>query len=131
MFGFQKSSHDTRARSIALGGLRTNVMIADNDLNITYMNSSVVTMMKDAEADLKKELPRFSVATLIGSNIDVFHKNPTYQRKMLSGLDKPHGATIRVGQRVFDLLVTPLSHRNKRIGFSVEWSDARERLLKS
>ncbi len=129
MFGFHKSRHEAATRATALNALRTNVMIADNDLNITYMNPSVVALMKDAEADLKKELPRFSVASLIGSNIDVFHKNPSYQRKMLTSLDKPHKAMIQVGDRSFDLQVVPLMDRGKRNGFVVEWADARERLL--
>ena len=117
------------AKSAALDALRTNVMLADAELNIVYMNPSVTALMREAEAELKQELPRFSVATLIGSNIDVFHKNPGHQRRMLAVLDKPHAATIQVGQRVFDLLITPLFEKGRRSGFVVEWADARERLL--
>ncbi|UEM06966.1 hypothetical protein JL101_031295 (plasmid) [Skermanella rosea] len=46
--------------------------------------------MREAEEDLKKELPRYSAATLIGSDFNVFHKNPGHQRAMLAALDKPH-----------------------------------------
>ncbi|HEX2526514.1 MAG TPA: PAS domain-containing methyl-accepting chemotaxis protein [Geminicoccus sp.] len=113
----------------ALGMLRANVMIADCNLNIIYMNDAVVRLMRDAESDLKKELPKFSVDKLVGSNIDIFHKNPAHQRKMLGALDKPHSATIQVGPWAFDLLVTPLVERGKRIGFVVEWADAKHRLL--
>ncbi len=42
---------------------------------------------------------------------------------------KPHTATIKVGSRVFDLLVTPIIRSGKRTGFVVEWADARARLL--
>ena len=128
MFGRRKNTKAAASRIIALNALRTNVMIADNDLNITYVNPSVLALMQEAEADLKKELPRFSVTGLIGSNIDVFHKNPTYQRKMLATLDKPLHATIRVGTRVFDLIVSPLIEKATRIGFVVEWADAKARL---
>ena len=113
----------------ALDALRTNVMIADNDLNITYMNPAVAALMREAEADLRKDLPRFDASRLIGANIDSFHKNPAYQRSKLANLDKPHSATIKVGTRVFDLLVSPLIESAKRIGFVVEWADAQERLL--
>lgn len=112
----------------SLSAIGANVMIADNNLNITYMNPAVMALMQEAETDLKKELPRFSVATLIGSNIDVFHKNPSHQRTMLAVLQKPHNATIRVGSRAFDLLVSPLFEKGKRIGFVVEWADAKYRL---
>jgi PAS domain S-box-containing protein len=127
MFG-SKQRDSVTAMTTALNTLRTNVMIADNDLNITYMNQAVLALMREAEADLCKELPKFSVATLIGSNIDIFHKNPAYQRKLLSGLTKPHNATIQVGPRVFDLVVSPLMENGKRIGFAVEWANAKDRL---
>ncbi|WP_137181533.1 methyl-accepting chemotaxis protein [Roseomonas sp. AR75] len=104
-------------------------MIADAELNITYVNASAMALMRESEAELKRELPRFDTKTLLGSNIDIFHKNPKHQRGMLAALDKPHAATIRVGSRVFDLLVTPLQDKGARIGFVVEWSDARHRLL--
>ncbi|KQR71544.1 chemotaxis protein [Rhizobium sp. Leaf341] len=48
---------------------------------------------------------------------------------MLAALKNRHNATIRVGTRVFDLLVTPLKSGNKTTGFVVEWADAKARLL--
>jgi methyl-accepting chemotaxis protein len=93
------------------------------------MNKSVTELLREAEHELKRELPRLSMATLIGSNIDVFHKNPAHQRNMLATLARPHAATIQVGGRLFDLLVVPIMNKGKRTGFAVEWTDARERLL--
>jgi methyl-accepting chemotaxis protein len=119
----------TAAKTLALEALQANVMIADAKLNITYMNPAVIELLKEAEADLKKELPKFSVAGLIGSNIDVFHKNPAHQRGMLAALKQRHSATITVGTRVFDLLVTPLKQGAKTVGFVVEWADAKARIL--
>jgi methyl-accepting chemotaxis protein len=116
-------------KTAALDSLRSNVMLADEKLNITYMNRSLVQLMQQAEDELKRELPRFSMATLIGSNIDIFHRNPAHQRSMLANLERQHAATIRVGSRVFDLMVIPIMNGGKRTGFAVEWADARERLL--
>ncbi|EDQ32491.2 PAS domain S-box [Hoeflea phototrophica DFL-43] len=127
MYGFQ--GKDARSKMLAIAGLRANVMIADSNLNITYLNDSVKTMLREAETELKAELPAFSVDTLVGSNIDVFHKNPSHQRNMLSAMKEPHSATIRVGSYAFDLLVTPLTERGKTLGFVVEWANAKERLL--
>ena len=128
MLGFGKTDQKIINRANALDALRTNVMVADENFNIVYMNPSVITLMREAEADLKKELPNFSVDRLMGSNIDIFHKNPQHQRRMLTALTKPHAATIRVGRLVFDLLVTPLSNDGRRAGYVVEWSDAAARL---
>ncbi len=128
-WNWRARSARTSSEIAALAALRTNVMIADAAMNITYMNPALTRFMQEAEADLKAELPRFDAAKLIGSNIDIFHKDPSHQRRMLAALDKPHEATIRVGKRVFDLLVTPLTAADQRIGFVVEWADAQERLL--
>ena len=99
-------------------------MIANEKLEITYMNQSIIEMLKAAEKDIQKDLPRFSVATLIGSNIDVFHKNPSHQRTMLEKLRSTHKATIKIGGRTFDLNANPIFNaNNKRIATAVEWLD--------
>ncbi|HTI00141.1 MAG TPA: methyl-accepting chemotaxis protein [Acidisoma sp.] len=117
------------ARLAALDLIRTNVMLADAKLNITYMNPPLLTFMREAEKELKRELPQFSVDKLIGSNIDIFHKHPQHQRTLLATLDKPHFATITIGLRRFDLQVVPLRSGSRITGYLVEWADAQQRLL--
>ena len=104
-------------------------MIADADFKIIYMNPAVTALMKEAEEDLRRDLPEFKADSLIGRDMGVFHKNPAHQVRLLNYLTKPHAATISVGNRVFDLRATPLYEGEERIGFVVEWADARERLL--
>src|SRR5206468_2162263 len=126
----RRSKKSDLAKSLATDALLTaNVMVSDVDLNIVYMNAAVIALMKEAEADIRKDLPNFSVATLIGSNIDVFHKDPRHQRRMLESLTTTQRATIRVGGRTFDLVATPLKDpAGKRAGVVVEWADATLRL---
>ena len=112
----------------ALDAISANVMIADDQLRILYFTPALADFLREAEADIQRDLPNFSVASLVGSNIDIFHKQPTHQRTMLAALVKPHAAMIAVGGRKFDLLVTPLSDKGRRAGFTVEWSDAANRL---
>ena len=116
------------SKTSALDGLNANVMIADENLNITYMNESLVSLMREAEADLRATLPRFSVDDLIGSNIDIFHKNPSHQRSMLGRMLQPHSTTIEIGNRSFDVTLTPVMKQGRRAGFTVEWADAAPRL---
>ncbi|MBV9565122.1 MAG: PAS domain-containing methyl-accepting chemotaxis protein [Bradyrhizobium sp.] len=127
MFG-RKPSSDTLTL-LSTKTISANVMIADENFNIVYMNDAVVALLREAEADLKKEIPRFSVATLIGTSIDVFHKDPSHQRRLLQGLTSAHRATIRIGKRTFDLLASPVSKPDgSRAGVVVEWADASARL---
>jgi nitrogen-specific signal transduction histidine kinase len=60
-FAKARSRNAPMAKLAGLEALRANVMLADNDLNITYVNTTALALMKEAEADLKKELPRFDV----------------------------------------------------------------------
>ncbi|MEZ5823084.1 MAG: PAS domain-containing methyl-accepting chemotaxis protein [Xanthobacteraceae bacterium] len=123
-----KSSADTLA-ILAAKAISTNVMVADNNFNIVFMNESVAALLREAEADLRKELPKFDVSTLIGSNIDVFHKNPAHQRRVLEGLNSQLRASIKVGKWTFDLVATPLKNPDgSRAGVVVEWADASARL---
>ena len=72
------------AQRMALDAVQANIMTADPDMRITYVNPAMMAMLEAAEADMVKELPRFSTKTLVGSNIDVFHKFPDHQRTMLA-----------------------------------------------
>jgi methyl-accepting chemotaxis protein len=128
MFNRRPRGNDL-AKSIATDLLTANVMVADASLTIVYMNEAVMRLLKEAEPDIKKELPRFSTSTLIGSNIDVLYKNPSHLRRMLENLNAMHRATINVGGHTFDLLATPLKDEDgKRVGVSLEWTDAAVRL---
>lgn len=115
---------ETRRIKDALDACSTNVMMADAEFNIVYMNPAVQNMMRVAESDLKKELPNFNANDLIGKNIDVFHKNPAHQRSMLAKLSSTYQTNIHVGARTFELIATPIfDDDTNRLGTVVEWAD--------
>lgn len=117
------AAENARVKS-ALDGVTTNVMVADANLDIVYMNQSVQLMLADAESDLRKELPHFDAKNLVGQNIDQFHKNPQHQRTMLAKLESTYRTQIQVGRRIFNLIASPVyTDNNEKIGFVVEWAD--------
>ncbi len=95
-----------------------NIMTADLNLNLTYMNPKSRETLKR----LEKYLP-MPVDRLIGQSIDIFHKNPAHQRTMLaSERNLPHQAKIKVGPETLDLLVSPMFDQNRRyLGPMVTW----------
>ncbi|MGE3847639.1 MAG: methyl-accepting chemotaxis protein [Gammaproteobacteria bacterium] len=108
----------------ALDNVTTNVMIADADGIIRYMNHSVTSMLNHAEADIRKELANFDAKRLLGVNFDVFHKNPAHQRNLLGQLRGVHRAQIAVGGRHFSLTASPIfDEQGVRQGTVVEWKD--------
>jgi len=117
-----------RAKLASLETISANIMIADEKLKILYVNGATRRLLEAAEHEMRAELPQFSMAKLVGSNIDIFHKNPEHQRKMLGALKSRHDATIKVGSHVFDLIVTPLKTGAKTVGYVVEWADAKARI---
>lgn len=120
----QNAVSDARIRK-AMDVTSTNVMIADANRDVVYMNEAVAKMMHDVEDDLKKELPQFSAASIIGTNIDRFHKNPQHQISMLDRLTSTYTTEIVVGQLTFRLKASPIfdPDTRERLGTVVEWQD--------
>ncbi|MCO7191128.1 MULTISPECIES: methyl-accepting chemotaxis protein [unclassified Pseudoalteromonas] len=119
----QAANENLRVRR-ALDNVQTNTMIADSDNTIVYMNQAVLEMMRNAEPDLRKDLPNFDSSQLIGQNIDVFHRNPAHQRRLLETLSKPYKTEIKVGGRTFGLVANPIvTDTGERAGTVVEWED--------
>src|SRR5262245_51264027 len=79
-----------------------NIIMATTDLVITYLNPSSVNTLRKFE-----HLLPFPADQLVGKSIDSFHKNPSYQRKMLANpRNLPHRAVIQLGPEKLDLLVS-------------------------
>lgn len=114
----------TRLQSM-LDNLPTNVLVADKDLVIRYMNPASTRKLRR----LQQHLP-VSVDEIVGSSIDIFHKNPSHQRAMLAnGDDLPHRAQIKVADEILDLLVTAIrDHRGQYIGPMVTWDVVTEKV---
>ena len=108
----------------ALNKAGTNVMIADVDNRILFMNETMRAMLRRNEAELRKALPKFDPSHLIGESIDVFHKNPAHQRGLLASLRDTYRAKVEVGPLHFALTVNPiLDELGNRLGTVVEWLD--------
>jgi methyl-accepting chemotaxis protein len=109
--------------SSALNACRTNVMLADENYAIVFMNKAQIELLQEAERDLRKDLPEFEVRRVIGSSIDIFHKNPSHQRQLMDKLRSTYEADIKIGGRAFHLIATPVFEAERRLGTVVEWRD--------
>lgn len=76
------------------------VMTVDpTSYRITYVNETSKRTLGQIEAHLPIE-----AADLLGASIDVFHRNPMHQRRLLADPGNlPHHARIKVGPEVLDL----------------------------
>ncbi len=126
--GFEFADTKNRAEQAerirqALDVAATNVMVADPGHNIIYTNASLNAMLEACEADMRKDLPSFRAAEVLGANIDQFHKNPAHQRGMLERMSSSHKTRLTLGGRRFDLIVNPIVLAGRRLGTVVEWKD--------
>ena len=102
-----------------------NILLANTDLEITYANPSSIKTLKTLEKFLPCKLD-----DLVGQVIDIFHKDPAYQRKILSN-DKnlPHRAIIDFAEEKLDLLVSPTyDDEGTYLGPMVTWEVITEKL---
>jgi len=109
---------------VALDSASTNMMVTDVHNHIIFVNQALYTFLKSAEQKIQAELPHFEADHLIGQSIDVFHKNPQHQVKMLSELTELLSVEINLAGYIIELNVQPVVNaKGERIGTVAEWVD--------
>lgn len=95
-----------------------NIIQADRDLIIRYMNPASVRTLKKIESLLPCRAEQ-----VVGQCIDIFHKNPAHPRRILADpKNLPHHARIRLAEETLSLLVSPLYDRHHNyLGPMVTW----------
>jgi methyl-accepting chemotaxis protein len=97
-----------------------NIMTLDpKTFKINYANKTSVETLKPLE-----HLLPIRIDELVGSNVDVFHKNPAHQRKLLADPNNlPHQAKIKLGDETLDLRVSAINDKDGNyIGPMLSWS---------
>jgi methyl-accepting chemotaxis protein len=110
-------AEQTRLMSM-LENAPTNLLLADRDCTITYVNPASLNTLRRLERHLPVRADQ-----VLGSSIDVFHRNPAHQRKLLADpKNLPIRTTIQIGPESADLLVTAIYDGNKNyLGPMVTW----------
>ncbi|WIV51300.1 methyl-accepting chemotaxis protein [Marivivens sp. LCG002] len=108
----------------AYRALGTPITIADTDMNIRYVNEAATAMFTEAQDRIRADLPTFSASSLVGTNVDIFHKNPAHQRRMITELTKRANGSLTVGGYHFNWIATPVfDENNVKTAVIVEWLD--------
>ncbi|WDI42431.1 methyl-accepting chemotaxis protein [Bremerella sp. P1] len=101
-----------------------NIMMADKNLTITYVNPASLDTLRE----LASHLPCKPEA-VIGQSIDIFHKDPAYQRRILSNPQNlPVRTNIELGDQTADLLVSATyDEAGEYLGPMVTWEVVTEK----
>ncbi|VTR93170.1 chemotaxis protein : Methyl-accepting chemotaxis (MCP) signaling domain protein OS=Vibrio cholerae CP1047(20) GN=VCCP1047_2988 PE=4 SV=1: 4HB_MCP_1: HAMP: HAMP: MCPsignal [Gemmata massiliana] len=102
-----------------------NVMFADREFKIRYANQATVRTLRG----LEKYLP-IKADALVGQSIDIFHKRPEHQRRLLSNPDTvPPATLIPVGPETLELRVSPVfDTKRNHLGTMVSWAVVTDRI---
>ena len=104
----------------------TNVFLCDRDLQIIYLNPAATATMEKLESYLP-----IKASELLGANIDIFHKHPEHQRRILSDpTNLPYRARINIGEEKADLLVNAIyDAEGNYVGPMLTWEIITEKVL--
>ena len=109
-----------------LDGMPINVMTCDKDtLEINYINQTSIDTLRGLEHLLPVKADEIK-----GTCIDIFHKDPSHQRRILSNpANLPHTAIIEVGEELLDLLVTAIYDKaGNYVGPMLTWAVVTEKV---
>ena len=100
-----KADNETKRLIQMVDKMPINVLLADpTDFTITYANQTSIDTLKE----LQQYLP-CQADDIVGQCIDIFHKNPVHQQKMLADPNNlPINAKIPLGEETLDLRVSAL-----------------------
>ncbi|WP_175463733.1 methyl-accepting chemotaxis protein [Methylomonas sp. LWB] len=119
---FAEAARESATIKATLDNASINVMLADNDGVIRYLNKSTMALMRRSEPEMRKLFSDFAADNILGRNFDVFHRNPAHQRNLLAHLTSPHVVQIEVGNLIFRLTASPsYDNEGRRSGSMIEW----------
>jgi methyl-accepting chemotaxis protein len=108
----------------ALDKASASVMVADDANTIIYANDSATRLFSGAQEDFRRDIPNFDASSIIGSNIDIFHRTPAHQRGLVAGLKGANASDMKIGGRSMRISASPVEdQKGERLGTVVEWWD--------
>jgi methyl-accepting chemotaxis protein len=108
----------------ALDRLDANVMVANNDLEIIFVNPAAEKMLARAQADFRRDLPAFDASKLMGSSLDTLTRDPAKLRGEIERLTDLTTREESIGGRSMKAIMSPMKDDSgRRLGTVLEWFD--------
>jgi methyl-accepting chemotaxis protein len=118
-----QAAENARVRQ-ALDKVSTNVLLADAEHRIIYLNETAEATFSRTQDEIRKSLPGFEPARLKGSSLDIISTDPAQQRRMLETLSGSNVHERTLGGCTFRTVSNPVvSREGMRIGTVMEWTD--------
>jgi methyl-accepting chemotaxis protein len=121
----RKLAIETARLSAALDSSTSNVLVCDRNYQIVYLNKASQTNLRKIESEAQKAIPGFRADKVLGSSIDMYHKNAAHQRQILDNpANLPVHKEIKLGPLTLDLTASAIvNDKGEYLGNVVEWLD--------
>ncbi|MBI3229267.1 MAG: HAMP domain-containing protein [Burkholderiales bacterium] len=106
-------------KQTAIDSVSANIMIADAQGQVIYLNTSLQNLLQDAKADFAQAQSQFDCTLWQGQSFSQLGKSPNLQQ-----LENSQSVDMPIGNRIFGLVATPIfDPQHARLGTVLEWKD--------
>ena len=110
----------------ALNAAAANVVLANDALEVVYVNDTARAMFERYAADINRDLPGFDAKTMVGRGMDQFQPDRA-MRTTFERLSAPRTDELQLGGKTFSVTATPVrGEHGERLGVVCEWVDLTE-----
>jgi len=108
----------------ALDQLDANVMVADNDLKVIFVNPAAARMLARAQDSFRADLPGFDAAKVMGASLESMTREPAVLRGVIERLTDIVTRQEAIGGRTMKTIMSPMKDdTGRRLGTVLEWFD--------
>jgi methyl-accepting chemotaxis protein len=116
------AAENIRIRS-ALDRVSVGTLLSDANGKVIYLNEALLSMLSGQVIEIRKAIPGFDPAAILGSTLDAFHSIPMLRSAQLAALSATQTADVRLGAANLRITASPVSVDAERVGTVVQWSD--------
>lgn len=118
------AAENARIRAM-MDNMAAAVTYADNNFVITYANPAAIELLRKVESFLPVRADQ-----IVGQSIDVFHKHPDHQRRVLNNpKNLPFNGQIKIGPEYFSLQANSIFGQDGQVvGTLVAWNLITQRI---
>ncbi|NRB40916.1 MAG: PAS domain S-box protein [Pseudomonadales bacterium] len=101
-----------------------NMMVADVNNVITYINDSALKLFSESQSSIRKAYASFDLQGIIGTDINTLVAGISKKTLALDKLSSSHHDSFKVADLSFEISVVPIfDNQGKRLGLITEWQD--------
>ncbi|MGE3302410.1 MAG: PAS domain S-box protein [Hyphomonadaceae bacterium] len=121
----ENAAREAMFKSAAFSGASVAMMMIDRDFKVIHVNEATRRLFSENAAAFRTLWPNFNPDAIVGTCIDLFHRNPAHQRQLLGDPTRlPHRTDISLGDLRFALNVSGVFDANRNyVGNVLEWDN--------